>query len=115
MKSKGKLKELFVSELPYEITEEELRQIFSTCGTVRSIFMLDDSKGNFKGIAFIKMASEKENREALNILDDTLIGDRRIKVAPTKPKTPAADVNPAPVEEQRQRRRRTPKGRKKTH
>ena len=114
MKPKEKLKELFVSELPFEITEEELRQLFSTCGTVRSIFMLDDSKGNFKGIAFVKMATEKENREALNMLDGTRIQDRYIKVTPTKPKTTAADdKGREPEAEQRSRKRRTPKGRKR--
>ncbi len=113
MTAKDKLKELFVSQLPFEMTEEELRQLFSTCGTVRSIFMLNDARGQFKGIAFIKMATEKENREALNILDGTLIQDRQIKVAPTKPKTPTGDQPEAPAPEQRSRRRREPKGRKR--
>lgn len=115
MTAKEKIKELFVSKLPFEITEEELRQLFSTCGTVRSIYMLNDDRGQFKGIAFIKMATEKENREALNMLDETLIQDHRIKVAPTRPKTPVADPEheAEPAKEQRTRRRREPKGRKK--
>lgn len=115
MATKEKLKELFVSQLPFEITEEELRQLFSTCGTVRSIFMLNDAKGQFKGVAFIKMATEKENREALNVLDGTLIQERHIKVAPTKPKTPVTETAEEPATEQRNRRRRESKGRKKTH
>ncbi len=113
MTSKEKLKELFVSDLPYEISEDELRQLFSTCGTVRSIFMLKDDRGNFKGIAFIKMANEKENREALNVLDGTKIQERFIKVAPTKPKTTAPEPTEQPAPEQRSRRRREAKGRKR--
>ena len=113
MTGKDKLKELFVSELPYEITEEELKQLFSTCGTVRSIFMLKDDRGNFKGIAFIKMATEKENREAMNVLDGTKIQERFIKVAPTKPKNIASEPVAEPAREQRSRRRREPKGRKR--
>jgi len=115
MTEKTKLKELFVSDIPFETTEEELRQLFSTCGTVRSIFMLNDARGHFKGIAFIKMATEKENREALNMLDGTRLLDRYIKVAPTKPKTIVQETAAEPLEQQaRPSRRRNTRSHKKT-
>ena len=112
MTEKKKIKELFVSELPFETSEDELRQLFSTCGTVRSVFMLNDDRGQFKGIAFIKMSNEKENREAVNILDGTKLDKRYIKVAPARPKSAAPEPAEEPIP-QRSRRRRMPKGRKK--
>lgn len=114
MTEKTRIKEIFVSEISFETSEDELRQLFSTCGTVKNVSMLNDARGQFKGIAFVKMSSDKETREALNMLDGTLLQNRRIKVAPARPKT---QLQQTPVEElppqQRNKRRRIPKGRKK--
>lgn len=112
MKPKQKIKEVFVSSIDFETTEEDLHKLFSVCGTVRSINMLTDPHGRPSGVAFIRMASEAENRDAINTLDGTRLGHRCIGVAVPRPKQ--APVVEAEPEEKRSRRKRIPKGRKKT-
>ncbi len=114
-KNKAQIKDIYVSNLAFEITEEEIRKLFSVCGTVRSINLVTDPKnGQFKGVAFVCMANDRETREAINMLDGTRLLDRCIEVSAAKTKEEMQAVN-APVEipERRSRRKRVPKGRKK--
>ena len=115
MKSKSKIKDIFVSELSFEVTEEEIRKLFSVCGTVRSINMVTDPKsGQFKGVAFVCMSSDAETREAINMLDGTRLLDRCINVSAAKTKEEMAAIAPVvELPEKRTRRKRVPKGRKK--
>ncbi|SEA80246.1 RNA recognition motif. (a.k.a. RRM, RBD, or RNP domain) [Desulfuromusa kysingii] len=115
MKPKAKIKDIFVADISFEATEEDLHKLFSVCGTVRSIHMLTDPKnGNFKGIAFIRMATEAENRDAINMLDGTRLIDRCINVSAAKSKEEMnADSDVVEIPERRSRRKRVPKGRKK--
>lgn len=113
MKTNRTYKDIFVTDISYDVSEEELRQLFSLCGTVRSIQLLNDSQGNFKGIAFIRMASEKETKEAINMLDGTLLQNRCISVSLARSKEERAAAAPVELQEQKPRRRKMPKGRKK--
>ena len=113
MKGNSRIKEIFVSDIDYDVTEEELRQLFSVCGTVRAIHLLLDPRGQFKGAAFVRMTNDKETKEAINMLDGTRLNKRCISVVAARSKTERAPA-PVEVEEKRSRRRRTPKGRKKT-
>jgi RNA recognition motif-containing protein len=112
VKTNRTYKDIFVSDISYDVSEEELRQLFSLCGTVRSIQLLNDSQGNFKGIAFIRMASEKETKEAINMLDGTLLQNRCISVSLARSKEERAAA-PVEIQGQKPRRRRPPKGRRK--
>ncbi|WP_321368372.1 RNA-binding protein [uncultured Desulfuromusa sp.] len=114
-KAKSPIKDIFVADISFEATEEDLHKLFSVCGTVRSIHMLTDPKnGNFKGVAFIRMATDAENREAINMLDGTRLIDRCINVSAAKSKEEMAVVDEVvELPEKRTRRRRVPKGRKK--
>ena len=113
MKAKTKIKDIFVADISFEATEEDLHKLFSVCGTVRSINMLTDpQKGHFKGVAFVRMSTDAENREAINMLDGTRLIDRCISVAAAKTKEElTSEVVELP--EKRTRRKRVPKGRKK--
>jgi RNA recognition motif-containing protein len=76
--------------------------------------MLNDPQGNFKGIAFIRMANDKETKEAVNMLDGTRLQNRCISVSialSKEERTPPA----VEIQEKKARRRRAPKGRKKEH
>ncbi len=115
MKPKAKIKDIFVSELSFDITEEEIRNLFSVCGTVRSINMVNDPKsGQFKGVAFVCMSNAAETRDAINMLDGTRLLDRCISVSAAKTKEEmAAMATPVEIPERRSRRKRVPKGRKR--
>ncbi|MFK5926622.1 MAG: RNA-binding protein [Desulfuromusa sp.] len=115
MRNKKRIKDIFVSELSFEVTEEEIRKLFSVCGTVRSINMVTDPKsGQFKGVAFVCMSSDAETKEAINMLDGTRLIDRCISVSAAKTKEEMAVIAPVvEIPERRTRRKRVPKGRKK--
>ncbi|ABA89737.1 RNA-binding protein [Syntrophotalea carbinolica DSM 2380] len=105
-------KDLYVKNLPPEITEEELRKLFSVAGKVSYIHMGKDTKsGQFRGYGYVKMASEAEAKEAVVCLDGARINDRYISVSIAKPQQPGgARRNPAPNTQgpakQRQKRRK---------
>jgi RNA recognition motif-containing protein len=113
-KAKSPIKDIFVADISFEATEEDLHKLFSVCGTVRSIHMLTDPKnGQFKGVAFIRMATDAENREAINMLDGTRLLDRCITVSAAKSKEEMQAGDAVELPEKRTRRKRAPKGRKK--
>lgn len=78
--------ELFVSDISAQVSEAELRQLFSLCGTVRSLYLPRTPDGRHKGIAFVRMSTQKQTREALNMLDETLLHEHCIRVRPARPK-----------------------------
>ena len=99
MKEKSTNKDLFVSDISFDVVEEDLRKLFSVCGTVRSIHMITDQKsGQFKGCAFVNMATAAEAKEALNMLDGTRLINRCISVSAARPKQAAAPVTEPPAE-----------------
>lgn len=112
MKAKQKIKEIYVSDASYDVTEEDLRKLFAVCGTVRAVQMMTDPRsGRFTGRAYIRMANEAENRDAINMLDGTRLLDRCIKVCATRQKKP---LDPAPVSEDKPiRKRQRPKRQRK--
>ncbi len=116
MKTKPKIKDIFVSEISFEATEEDILKLFSVCGTVRSINMVTDKRTDqFKGVAFVCMSNDAETREAINMLDGTRLIDRCIVVSAAKTKEELAITAPIiEAVEKKTRRKRVPKGRKKT-
>ncbi|NOY14470.1 MAG: RNA-binding protein [Deltaproteobacteria bacterium] len=111
MKNKTKGKDIYVTDISFDAGEEDLKKLFSVCGTVRSVHLLTDARtGNFNGRAFVCMASDAETKEAINMLDGTRLINRCISVCATREK-PAAE--PFAATEKRPRQRRQPKGRRK--
>lgn len=87
MKNTPKARELFVSEISFTAEEEDIYKLFSLFGTVSSIHMVKDPKsGHFKGLAFVRMATPAQAKDACNSLDGTYLVDRCIKVTLAKPK-----------------------------
>lgn len=112
MKNKSKVKDIFVDDISFDVVEEDLRKLFSVCGTVRTISMLTDQRsGKFTGRAFIRMSTDAEAKEAVNMLDGTRLINRCIRVtaARDKPEPAAAEE----VVEKKPRGRRQTKGRRK--
>ncbi len=111
MSNKSKVKEIYVADISFKVVEEDLHKLFSVCGTVRGINMLKDLKsGNFNGRAFIRMASDAEAKEAINMLDGTRLLDRCISVSAARDKPVAEPL--AAVKEPKPRRPRPKRQRK---
>lgn len=111
LKKTTKIKDLYVTDISFDVAEEDLRKLFSVCGTVRSIHMMNDAKtGQFTGRAYVSMANEKESRDAINTLDGALLINRCISVCASRPKE---TTGPAVEEARDKRRRPQSKGRRR--
>jgi RNA recognition motif-containing protein len=89
-------KDLYVKNLPAEMTEEELRKLFSVAGKVSYIHMGTDTRsGQDRAYAYIKMASETEAKEAVLCLDEARIGNRQISVSIARPQKSAPEKDAA--------------------
>jgi RNA recognition motif-containing protein len=96
VKNRSKLREIFVGDISFEATEEDLRQLFSVCGTVRAVSMLTDTRsGKFIGRAFICMATDAEAKDAIATLDGARLLNRCIRVNAAQDKPQVAIVQPA--------------------
>ncbi|MHC1697304.1 MAG: RNA recognition motif domain-containing protein [Geobacteraceae bacterium] len=82
-------KELYVGNISYDATEDDLRRIFAVAGTVTSVHIITDAEtGASKGCAYVRMANEDELKEAIESLDGALLGDRLMTVSIARPQKP---------------------------
>jgi RNA recognition motif-containing protein len=71
---------LFVGNLPFTVTEEDLRTLFSPHGTIEKLSLITDrDTGRPRGFAFVEMANADAAR-AMQSLDGTSFGGRPLKV-----------------------------------
>ena len=78
---------IYVGNLPYEVTEEELQQEFQTYGEVTSVSIITDKfSGRPKGFAFVEMGSKPESEAAIEALNGKVMGERTIVVNEARPR-----------------------------
>jgi len=76
---------IYVGNLPYSVTEDELREVFSEFGEVSSVNVITDKySGQSKGFGFVEMANNSEADEAIKALNESLLKGRNIKVNQAK-------------------------------
>jgi cold-inducible RNA-binding protein len=81
-------RKLYVGNLPYEIGEAELQELFARAGSVESVtVMRDRATGRARGFAFVEMSSDEEARTAIRELNASQIGGRSLTVNEARPKT----------------------------
>lgn len=79
---------IYVGNLAYEATEDEIREAFAKFGDVSSVSIIVDRETNRpRGFAFVEMPSEPEARTAIQELNLVEIAGRSITVNEAKPKT----------------------------
>lgn len=72
---------IYIGNLNYDISEDELMDIFKEYGEVASVkIIIDKYSGRSKGFGFIDMPNDQEASEAMENINDTDIKGRRIKV-----------------------------------
>ncbi len=77
---------LYVGNLPYSAGEQDLEQLFSSCGTVESVkIMRDMATGRARGFGFVEMGSDEEAQRAIEQLHDHSFGGRNLTVNEAKP------------------------------
>jgi RNA recognition motif-containing protein len=78
---------LYVGNLSYSTTEDELRTLFAEAGTVASVALIKDrDTGQSKGFAFVEMSNQVEAEKAISMLNGKMLGAREIKVSMAKPR-----------------------------
>ena len=81
-------RKLYVGNLPYEIGEGELQELFARAGSVESVtVMRDQMTGRARGFAFVEMSSDEEAQQAIRELNATQVGGRSLTVNEARPKT----------------------------
>ena len=79
-------RKLYVGNLPYSATEQELSDKFSASGTVESAQLIPDrDTGRSKGFGFIEMGTDAEAQAAIESLNGTDYDGRPMKVNEAKP------------------------------
>lgn len=80
---------LYVGNLSYGTTQDELEAIFAAVGAVVDVAVITDREtGRSKGFAFVEMESEELAKTAIEQLDGTEIGGRTLRVAEARPRAP---------------------------
>ena len=72
---------LYVGNLPFSVTEDELREVFARHGEVQSVaVIMDRDTGRARGFGFVEMGDSNAAQEAMRALDGTDMGGRSLKV-----------------------------------
>ena len=78
---------LYVGNLPFSSSEDELRTLFAECGNVADVTIVTDrDTGRSKGFAFVEMGSDDEARAAIDKLNGQTVGERQIRVDEARPR-----------------------------
>jgi RNA recognition motif-containing protein len=79
---------IYVGNLSYEVTEEDLKQAFEDFGQVESIKIITDKySGQSKGFAFVEMPSKAEGQSAIDGLNGKELKGRTLNVNEARPRT----------------------------
>lgn len=74
-------KRLYVGNLPYSITEEELRDLFATHGPIESVNIITDREtGRARGFAFVEFEEQTGADAAVQALNGSELGGRSLRV-----------------------------------
>jgi RNA recognition motif-containing protein len=77
---------LYVGNLPYGVSEEELKKLFSEAGEVQSVkIIVDQYSGRPRGFGFVEMTSKAEAEKAISLLNGKVLTDRTLIVNEARP------------------------------
>ena len=81
------MKNIFVGNLDFNTSEDELRKLFEAHGQVdRVSIMTDRDTGRSRGFGFVEMTSAEDGEKAIAALNGTQIGGRTLNVNEARPK-----------------------------
>ena len=79
---------IYVGNLSYDVTDEELRQEFLAFGQVESVDIITDKyTGRPKGFGFVEMASVSEGQAAITELNGKVLKERTLTVNAARPRS----------------------------
>ncbi|MEE8286447.1 MAG: RNA-binding protein [Gammaproteobacteria bacterium] len=78
---------IYVGNLPYNLTEDDLKAAFSEFGEVSSAnIIMDKMSGQSKGFGFVEMPDDSEADQAIKALNESALNGRNIKVNQARPR-----------------------------
>ncbi|MCA1585107.1 MAG: RNA-binding protein [Acidobacteria bacterium] len=82
-------RKLYVGNLPFETSENDLQDLFASAGTVDTVNLVRDREtGRARGFAFVEMASEEDAQRAIDQLHERPFGGRNLTVNEARPQAP---------------------------
>jgi len=82
-------KKLYAGSIPFNATEESLRELFAGIGEVESVKIITDADtGRSKGFGFIEMSSAEDAKKAIDQLNGTKFMERALIVNEARPQQP---------------------------
>ena len=86
------MKRLYIGNIKWTVTDDQLKTIFSEVGTVVSAnIILDRETGRSRGFGFVEMSSEEETKKAIETLNGKNIDGRALTVNEARPEMPGTD------------------------
>lgn len=83
------MKKIYVGNLPYQTTEQELETMFSEYGQVNSVaIIIDRQTGRSRGFGFVEMENEAKAAAAIEGLNKTEMGGRNLVVNEARERAP---------------------------
>jgi len=80
-------RKLYVGNLPYEVGEADLQQLFAAAGTVDTVSVMRDmTTGRGRGFAFVEMGTDSEAQAAIHQFNEYSLGGRNLTVNEARPK-----------------------------
>jgi RNA recognition motif-containing protein len=80
-------KKLYVGNLSYATTEDELRTLFAEVGPVTSVALITDRQtGQSKGFGFVEMETDKAAQTAIERLNNAMVNERALTVNEARPR-----------------------------
>ncbi|MES9845180.1 MAG: RNA-binding protein [Candidatus Sedimenticola sp. PURPLELP] len=78
---------IYVGNLSYDMTDDELRDAFAEFGAVDSAkIIMDRDTGRSKGFGFVEMPNQSEGEEAVKALNEKEMGGRNLRVNEARPR-----------------------------
>jgi len=78
---------LYVGNLSYATTEDDLRALFAQAGPVASVAVIKDrDTGTSKGFAFVEMTTQADAQKAISMFNAHMLGERALTVNLAKPR-----------------------------
>jgi cold-inducible RNA-binding protein len=78
---------LYVGNLAFQTTSQELQEMFATAGTVESASVVEDrDTGRSRGFGFVEMSTKEEATSAIDQFNGKELGGRALKVNEAKPR-----------------------------
>jgi len=80
-------KKLFVGNIPYSTSSDQLREAFSSCGKILDCVVITDSHtGRSKGFGFVEFEKEEDAKKAIETFNGKDLGGRNIVVNEARPR-----------------------------